>query len=171
MQFLYRDGSEYIFMDTASYEQLQVETALLGDSADYLKEGDDAVLEFFGDEHRQRGRHALAHLGFVDHHGCQPVGIEPNPAERRPVARSSTGRTLQRLEPEGPTGSGNRDDTQKIRTSEHHGDLPNSGLRPPQNASVPGRGFLPQASGREGRRRARSMLFAWTQTQRKPHSG
>jgi elongation factor P len=50
MQFLYRDGSEYIFMDTASYEQLQVETALLGDSADYLKEGDDAVLQFFGSE-------------------------------------------------------------------------------------------------------------------------
>ena len=50
MQFLYRDGSEYIFMDTASYEQLQVETTLLGDSADYLKEGDDAVLQFFGSE-------------------------------------------------------------------------------------------------------------------------
>ena len=50
MQFLYRDGSEYIFMDTASYEQLQVETSLLGDSADYLKEGDDAVLQFFGTE-------------------------------------------------------------------------------------------------------------------------
>jgi elongation factor P len=50
MQFLYRDGSEYIFMDTASYEQLQVETNLLGDSANYLKEGDDAVLQFYGSE-------------------------------------------------------------------------------------------------------------------------
>ncbi len=50
MQFLYRDGSEYVFMDTASYEQLQVETALLGDSANYLKEGDDAVLQFYGAE-------------------------------------------------------------------------------------------------------------------------
>jgi elongation factor P len=50
MQFLYRDGSEYVFMDTASYEQLQVETSLLGDSANYLKEGDDAVLQFFGTE-------------------------------------------------------------------------------------------------------------------------
>jgi elongation factor P len=50
MQFLYRDGSEYIFMDTTSYEQLQVETNLLGDSANYLKEGDDAVLQFFGSE-------------------------------------------------------------------------------------------------------------------------
>ena len=50
MQFLYRDGSEYVFMDTTSYEQLQVNTGLLGDSANYLKEGDDAVLQFFGTE-------------------------------------------------------------------------------------------------------------------------
>ena len=50
MQFLYRDGADYVFMDTRSYDQLQVETGLLGDAAKYLKEGDDAVLEFFGDE-------------------------------------------------------------------------------------------------------------------------
>ncbi len=50
MQFLYRDGSDYVFMDTRSYDQLQVETGLLGEAAKYLKEGDDAVLEFFGDE-------------------------------------------------------------------------------------------------------------------------
>jgi elongation factor P len=37
-------------MDTRSYDQLQVETGLLGDANNYLKEGDDAVLEFFGDE-------------------------------------------------------------------------------------------------------------------------
>ncbi len=50
MQFLYRDGPDYVFMDTGSYEQLQVETALLGEAAKYLKEGDDAVLQFFGSE-------------------------------------------------------------------------------------------------------------------------
>ena len=50
MRFLYRDGSEYVFMDTRTYDQLQVETGLLGDAANYLKEGDDAVLEFFVDE-------------------------------------------------------------------------------------------------------------------------
>ena len=50
MQFLYRDGSDYVFMDTASYEQLQVGTDLLGDAANYLKEGDDAVLQFYGAE-------------------------------------------------------------------------------------------------------------------------
>jgi elongation factor P len=50
MQFLYRDGGEYVFMDTASYDQLQVDTGLLGDANNYLKEGDDAVIEFFGTE-------------------------------------------------------------------------------------------------------------------------
>jgi elongation factor P len=50
MQFLYRDGGEYVFMDTSSYDQLQVETGLLGDANNYLKEGDDAVIQFFGDE-------------------------------------------------------------------------------------------------------------------------
>jgi elongation factor P len=50
MQFLYRDGTAYVFMDTTSYEQLQVETSQLQDAANYLKEGDDAVLQFFGSE-------------------------------------------------------------------------------------------------------------------------
>src|ERR1700734_3459726 len=31
MQFLYLDGDDFVFMDTTSYEQLQVETGLLGD--------------------------------------------------------------------------------------------------------------------------------------------
>ena len=50
MQFLYRDAGEYVFMDTHSYDQLQVQTGLLGEAAKYLKEGDDAVLQFFGAE-------------------------------------------------------------------------------------------------------------------------
>src|SRR5665213_3313059 len=50
MQFLYRDSADYVFMDTVTYEQLQVTTASLGDAANYLKEGDDAVLQFYGTE-------------------------------------------------------------------------------------------------------------------------
>ena len=50
VQFLYRDGGEYVFMDTSSYDQLQVETGLLGDANNYLKEGDDAVIQFWGSE-------------------------------------------------------------------------------------------------------------------------
>jgi elongation factor P len=50
MQFLYRDGTDYVFMDNTTYEQLQVTIAQLGDAANFLKEGDDAVLQFFGTE-------------------------------------------------------------------------------------------------------------------------
>ncbi|HMD44931.1 MAG TPA: elongation factor P [Acidimicrobiales bacterium] len=50
MQFLYRDGTEYVFMDTASYEQLQVDPVALGDSVNYLKETDEAVLQLYDGE-------------------------------------------------------------------------------------------------------------------------
>jgi len=50
MQFLYRDADDYVFMDTTSYEQLQVPTGSLGDAPRYLKEGDGANLQFYGTE-------------------------------------------------------------------------------------------------------------------------
>jgi elongation factor P len=50
MQFLYRDGAEYVFMDNVSYDQMQVTAASLGDAASYLKESDNAVLQMYGTE-------------------------------------------------------------------------------------------------------------------------
>jgi elongation factor P len=44
MQFLYRDGGDYVFMDTSTYDQLNVSTEALGDMAQFLKEGDAANL-------------------------------------------------------------------------------------------------------------------------------
>jgi elongation factor P len=38
MQFLYRDGDDYVFMNTSTYDQLTVAPAALGDAADYLVE-------------------------------------------------------------------------------------------------------------------------------------
>jgi elongation factor P len=46
MQFLYRDGDEYVFMDTETYDQLNVAPAALGDAADYLVEQAIAVIAF-----------------------------------------------------------------------------------------------------------------------------
>ena len=34
MQFLYKDGDEYVFMDNESYEQMNVAPVALGDAAD-----------------------------------------------------------------------------------------------------------------------------------------
>ena len=38
MQFLYRDGDEYVFMDTSTYEQLSVPPTALGSAANFLIE-------------------------------------------------------------------------------------------------------------------------------------
>ena len=38
MQFLYKDGDDYVFMDTATYEQMNVRPVALGDAADYMIE-------------------------------------------------------------------------------------------------------------------------------------
>jgi len=45
MQYLYRDGEQYVFMDNSSYEQLHVEESSLGDSRKFIKEGDSVVLQ------------------------------------------------------------------------------------------------------------------------------
>jgi elongation factor P len=50
MQYLYREGSDYVFMDNQSYDQMQVPRASLGDAVKYLKEGDTAVLPMWQDE-------------------------------------------------------------------------------------------------------------------------
>jgi elongation factor P len=50
MQYLYRDGEHYVFMDNSSYDQLNVEQAALGTASGFLKEGDSAVLQMYGTE-------------------------------------------------------------------------------------------------------------------------
>ena len=44
MQFLYRDGDDYVFMDTESYDQMTVAPAALGDAANYLLENQTAMV-------------------------------------------------------------------------------------------------------------------------------
>ena len=50
MQFLYRDGDEYVFMDTQTYDQLNVPPSALGEAAGYLVEQATANLAMFQDE-------------------------------------------------------------------------------------------------------------------------
>lgn len=38
MQYLYRDGDDWVFMDTTSYDQIPVPNAVVGDSAKFLLE-------------------------------------------------------------------------------------------------------------------------------------
>ncbi len=50
MQYLYRDGSDYIFMDQDTYDQVPVTPAQLGDAANFLKETGTAMLITHNDE-------------------------------------------------------------------------------------------------------------------------
>ncbi len=50
MQFLYRDGDDYVFMNNETYEQLNVAPVALGDVADYMVEGMNAQVAFFNGE-------------------------------------------------------------------------------------------------------------------------
>ena len=47
MQYLYHDGDQYYFMDTSSYEQVQISSEALGDSKDYLKAEMTIKVEFY----------------------------------------------------------------------------------------------------------------------------
>ena len=59
MQYLYKDGDNYYFMDTTSYEQVHISSEALGESVNYLKAEMLILVEFYGTE---------------------PVGIELPPA-------------------------------------------------------------------------------------------
>lgn len=50
VQYLYSDGTDYHFMDPTSFEQFQLGSEDMADAGDYLKEGDEVTLQFFGDK-------------------------------------------------------------------------------------------------------------------------
>ena len=50
MQYLYNDGTDYVFMDNSTYEQLNVSPTTLGESANFIVDGSTAVLLMYGDE-------------------------------------------------------------------------------------------------------------------------
>jgi elongation factor P len=58
MQYLYKDGDSYYFMDTSSFEQVQISLEALGDSKDYIVP--DAIIK-------------------VEFYDVEPVGIELPP--------------------------------------------------------------------------------------------
>jgi len=48
-QYLYSDGSDYFFMDPESFEQFQLPSDDVETIRDYLREGDEVGLQFFGE--------------------------------------------------------------------------------------------------------------------------
>lgn len=50
MEYLYKEGEGYIFMDKESYEQINLPASLLGEQVNYLLENGPATVTFNGDE-------------------------------------------------------------------------------------------------------------------------
>ena len=46
MQYLYREGEDFVFMDTQDYDQPRIPAATVGDAANYLLEDQTAVVAF-----------------------------------------------------------------------------------------------------------------------------
>ena len=44
MQYLYQDGDDFVFMDTATYDQLHVPAATVGDASHFMLEGQNATV-------------------------------------------------------------------------------------------------------------------------------
>ena len=70
MQYMYNDGDHYYFMDTSTYEQIQISTEALGDSVHYLVA--DAVIR-------------------VEFYDVEPVGIELPPTVDLMVKETAPG--------------------------------------------------------------------------------
>lgn len=44
MQYLYRDGDDFMFMDSANYDQISISKQVVGDAVDYMLENADAIV-------------------------------------------------------------------------------------------------------------------------------
>ena len=44
MQFLYKDGEDFMFMDSTNYDQISISKQTVGDAVDYLLENADAIV-------------------------------------------------------------------------------------------------------------------------------
>jgi elongation factor P len=50
MDYLYSDGTGYVFMDTETYDQITLSEGILGDVAPWLSEGMHALVELHGEQ-------------------------------------------------------------------------------------------------------------------------
>lgn len=50
MQYLYRDGDDFVFMDSASYDQVHISPAVVGDSEHFMLENQSAIVALHNGE-------------------------------------------------------------------------------------------------------------------------
>ena len=90
MTFLYRDGSDFVFMDGDTYDQIPIPEVTVGDAANYLLENQTAMVA----ARRRAALHRAAHVGRAGRSHTDP-GLQGDrstggtkPATRRPAPRS-----------------------------------------------------------------------------------
>lgn len=92
MQFLYRDGDYYVFMDNTTYDQLNVPPQTLGDASNYLVENSSAVLNMYGDEVVGVDLPAAVELAITE---CEPGVQGDRVSGARKPATLQTGLVIQ----------------------------------------------------------------------------
>ena len=92
MQFLYRDGDDYVFMDNSTYDQLHVAPATIGTAANYIVDGTTVVLQMYNGEIVGTDMSASVELTVVD---TEP-GIQGDRVSgAKKPARLETGASVQ----------------------------------------------------------------------------
>ena len=92
MQFLYRDGDDYVFMDLESYDQQHVAPVALGDAADYMVENSIAIIAFYNGDIVSVEIPASVELNVTD---TEPGLQGDRVSGARKPAKLETGKTVQ----------------------------------------------------------------------------
>src|SRR5437588_9442219 len=92
MQYLYRDGEQYVFMDNTSYDQLHVDAPALGEAVRFIKEGDSPVLQLHKGEILGADLPAAVELTITE---TEPGVQGDRVSGARKPARLETGITVQ----------------------------------------------------------------------------
>ena len=66
LQYLYREGEQFVFMDTETFDQSYVPAESIGDAAKWIRDGDTVELVFYGDEVIDANLPASVELAVTD---------------------------------------------------------------------------------------------------------
>jgi elongation factor P len=92
MQFLYRDGDDFVFMDNSTYDQLHVAPAAIGDAAQYIVDGTVVVLQMYNGEIVGTDMSASVELTVTD---TEPGLQGDRVSGAKKPAKLETGATIQ----------------------------------------------------------------------------
>lgn len=90
MQYLYNDGSGYVFMDSTNYEQITVDATVMGETSNFLLENQLATVALHeGTRYMLNYQHQWFWRSPSPSLGCRGIAqvVAPSPQPSRPVTR------------------------------------------------------------------------------------